>query len=264
MVRPGEVVIGRAVIADRVVLLTSDSVLVQVDATNRVNRVPLDSPPAKLWGLGAAGEHLYSVAGFVDLVRISEQGRVQRIARYERPVANLVDLQAGIGAQPAVDHPGTPLLWSSDEAAHLSPIGGATRRSLSLPRAEEGVLHLLSCSTPARVVCWLPGADDILALDERRLSPVVRLEGVRRVAPARLITQPNRRAIHDAVRTPGGSFIVLFDRDGRGAPALAEFDSSGTLRRWLGAPARVRFILDCDDARVRVVLTSGRLVEIAL
>ena len=264
VVRPGEVVIGRASVADGVVLLTSDSVLVHVDNASRIRRVTLETPPAKLWGLGSIGEQLYSIAGFVDLVRISSEGRVQRVARYERPVANLVDLPAGIGAQPAVDHPGTPLLWSSDEAAHLSPVGGATRRSLSLPRAEEGVLHLLSCSAPARVVCWLPGSDEVLSLDERGLLPAVRLDTVRRVAPARLITQPNRRAIHDAAQAPGGSFIVLFDRDGRDAPALAEFESSGKLLRWLESPARVRMILDVGAARLRVILASGRLVEIRL
>ena len=262
VIAPREIVIGRAATSDSVVMLTSESALVYVTA-DHVSRVQLDAPPAKLWGLGSIGDDLYSIAGFIDLVRLTRDRHVQRIARFERPVANLVDLPDGMAAQPAVDHPGTPLVWRAGVTARLAPIEGATRRSLGLPRAEEGVLHLLSCSASSRIVCWLPGSDEVLALDEHGLRPLARLNDVRRIAPARLIAQPNRRAIYDAVAA-GDSLLVLFDRDGRGEPALAQFDSGGTLVRWLHTPQRLRLLLDANATTLRAITVAGALVRVPL
>jgi hypothetical protein len=124
-------------------------------------------------------------------------------------------------------------------------------------------MHLLSCSLPGRVVCWLPGSDEVLELTDGGLFAIATLDGVRRIAPARLIEQPHRRAIHDVVLTPAGTLIVLFDRDRRG-PGLAEFDSGGKLLRRLETRLRIRMLLDANADRVRAVTSIGQIVEVSL
>lgn len=263
-VTPAEVIVGRALTRAGIVMLTDRNVLVRIDREGRVFRTRLEKPPAKLWGLGSQGGELFTVAGFIDLVRVSTSGTLEKTARYPNPIANLVDTETAFAAQLAVDVPGSPLLMTTDAAARLSALPGVDRHALGLPRAEEGVLHLLACSVPPRAVCWLPGSDEVLALEAGRLRPVARLEHVERIAPAAVLSQPTRRAIHDALELADGNFLVLARAAGSSRPRLVVHDPLGRALRVIPTHRPLRILLDESEHGVRAIDAGGRLIEVRL
>ena len=263
-VTPRDIIVGRATTPAGIVILTNEPALVRVDWEGRIFRSALQKPPAKLWGLASAGDELFSVAGFVDLVRVSSGGAVDKRARFPNPIANLVDTEDGMAAQLAVDAAGAALLMAADKGARLGAMPGMRRSAFGLSRAEEGVLHLLSCSAPPRVTCWLPGSDELLKVDERGVTAAARLEKVERITPARLIAQPARRAIHDALALPGDTFVVLLGRPGSSKPVITIFDGAGRLKREVATVRPLRVLLDQSERGVRAIDVDGRVIEVPL
>jgi hypothetical protein len=267
-VQSGETIIGRAALDSRIVLLTSEPALITVDLEARtLRRTPIArraGEPA-LWGLGESGGELHSIAGFSDLVRLGLDGSARHTARFQHAMGNLIDTAAGMAAQRAVDNPGTPLVWRVDASAGFSPMAGPRRQSLGMSRAEEGALHLLSCSVPPAVVCWLPGSNELLAIDRSQVSPVARIDTVVPIAPARLIAEPASRAIQDAVPTGRGTYVVLFrEHAHREHTVMAEFGARGERLRVLAAPEPLRLLLGVRSDVLIAVTVSGHLKEVPL
>ncbi|HUF24279.1 MAG TPA: hypothetical protein VMN81_09140 [Vicinamibacterales bacterium] len=264
----GDTVAGRAALGSRIALLTSEPALITADLDLRtLRRTPIARRAGEpnLWGLGESGGVLHSIAGFSELVRIAPDGSARHTARFQHAMGNLIDTAAGMAAQRAVDNAGTPLAWHVDTSAGLSPMAGPPRQSLGMSRAEEGALHLLSCSAPPAVVCWLPGSNELLTIDRNQVFPVARIDTVMPIAPARLIAEPSSRAIQDAVPTGRGTYIVLFrEYAQREQTVMGEFGARGERLRVLAAPEPLRLLLGVRDGLIVAIARSGRLVGVPL
>lgn len=266
-VRATERIVGRALTADRAVLLTNAPTLVSIplDSGRPVTTaLARDRAASRLWGLGEIDGRLYSVAGFMDLVTLSPQGIVTTTARFGRPIGNLLDTPSGMAGQLAMDDEGGALAWAVDAAAQLRPLPGAVRHALGGSRAEDSVLHLLSCSLPPRVVCWLPGSNQLFAMSAGRLDAAIELESVPWMSPARLLSSPNARVIQDALRLEDGSVLCIFrPAASSDRTALALFAGDGRLLRTLEPRQPLRVLLFSRGKRVVAVAASGQLVEVA-
>lgn len=265
-VRATERIIGRAMAADRAVLLTNAPALVSIPldagplATSAVAR---DRAASRLWGLGEVDGRLYSVAGFLELVTLSPHGTVATAARFGRPMGNLLDTASGMAGQLAMDDAGKPVAWVVDTAARLTVLSGAVRQALGGSRAEDGVLHVLSCSLPPRVVCWLPGSNQLFVLGGSRLDAALALESVPGIPPARLLSSPGARAIQDALWLDDGTVLCLFRPSGSSdRTSLALFAADGRLLRTIEPRAPLRLLLFNRRNHVVAVAASGHLVEI--
>jgi len=264
----GETVIGRAALDRRIVILTSEPALMTADLEARtLRRAPIArrAGDPSLWGLGEDAGVLFSVAEFSDLVRVGLDGSARHAARFQHAMGNLLDTAAGMAGQRAVDSAGTPLAWRVDASAGLSPMPGARRHPLGMSRAEEGALHLLTCSVPPEVVCWLPGSNELLTIDRGQVSPVARIDTVVPIAPARLIAEPASRAIQDAVPTGRGTYVVLFREQPHGEhTVMAEFGARGGRLRVLSAPEPLRLLLGVRNDAIFAITMSGHLKEVPL
>lgn len=260
-VSAGETIAGRALVAERIALLTTEPAVVWVDpATRAIGRQPLPAGESKLWGLGEIDGDLYSVAGFSELVRVRADGRVEPHAAFPQPVGNLIDTAEGMAAQYAVDQAGTALMWRASENGGLTPMHGTARRPLGMSRAEEGVLHVVTCSLPPATICWMPGSNQPLWLDGLELRVGPRLESVSAIEPARLLEQPAARVIHDALRTRDDTLIVLFT--GSKGAELAEFDRHGKRLRTFAAGEPLRILLAMGEGGIVALARSGRVTEV--
>lgn len=268
VVRPDERVVGRAVASGRVVLLTDAPALISIDPDRRVAtrlRVARDSASRKLWGLGETDGVLYSVEGFSDLTRLNADGTRTRAATFERPLGNLLDTHEGMAGQIALDGSSTPLVWSVGSNGSLQPIAGAVRQPHGVSRAEEGVLHLLSCSLPPRVVCWLPGVPQLFAFEGRRIDARMQLESVDGVIPVRLLERPDMKVIQDAFMTEQGTIVAAIRIEpARPATSLEEFAADGRHIRRIPAAAQIRVLLGTRAGQVLAITASGRLLGLPL
>ena len=261
-VNDNETIAGRALVAGRIALLTTGPAVVWIDpATRAIGRHPISQAgESKLWGLGEIDGNLYSVAGFSELVRVRADGRAEPHAAFPQPVGNLVDTAEGMAAQYAVDQAGTALMWRASATGGLTPMKGATRRPLGMSRAEEGVMHVVTCSVPPATICWMPGSNQPFWLDgfELRMGP--RLQSLSAIEPARLLEQPAARVIHDALPTRDDTLIVLFS--GSKGAELAEFDRDGKRLRTFAAEEPLRILLAMREGAIVGLARSGRVVEV--
>ncbi|HEX6324255.1 MAG TPA: hypothetical protein VFZ36_11060 [Vicinamibacterales bacterium] len=268
LLQAGEVVIGRAALDGRIVLLTTEPALITADLRTRgLQRTAIADRASgpKFWGLGEADGALYTVAGFTDLTRLEPDGSARHTARFQRPIGNLLDTEAGMAAQLAGDNPGGPLAWAVDPSAGMAALRGRLRSSLAMSRAEEGVLHLLTCSAPPRVLCWLPGTNELLTISNTHVSAVARLDTVASIAPARLLARPDQRAIQDALSTDRGTFLVLYRMPDEGDRVIAaEFGASGEQLRILTPAEPLRLLLGVHEDVVLAITTSGQVTEVRM
>lgn len=261
-VNAGETIAGRALVAGRIALLTTGPAVVWIDpATRAIGRHPIShTGGAKLWGLGEIDGDLYTVGGFSELVRVRADGRADPHAAFSQPVGNLIDTAEGMAAQYAVDQPGAALMWRATATGGLTPMNGATRRPLGMSRAEEGVMHVVTCSLPPATICWTPGSNQPFWLDGSELRNGPRLESISAIDPARLLEQPAARVIHDALRTRDDTLIVLFT--GSKGAELAEFDRGGKRLRTFSAAEPLRILLAMRDDAIVALARAGRVVEV--
>lgn len=261
-----ERVIGRARVGRHAVLLTDAPAMVTIDsASQSISRHVIVRQPgaAKLWGLGEINGALFSIEGFSDLLRVGITGTTQKVSSFDRPMGNLFDTQEGMAGQIAIDAPETPLAWSVDANAKLTPLSGVVRQGFGLSRAEESVVQLMTCSVPPRVLCWLPGSSQLLLLDREGIEGRVDLESVGSVTPARMLGHPEFRVIQDAIATARGTFIVSFREEaGEAKTALAEFGAKGHLLRRFSASHDIRLLLAEREGAMLAISSSGYLIEV--
>lgn len=199
----------------------------------------------------------------MDLVRLSPDGTRTRAAAFRKPMGNLFDTEDAMAGQIAIDDASMPLAWSIDEAGGMDALAGSVRQSLGASRAEEGVLHLLSCSVPPRVICWLPGSSQLFVLEDDRLEARLELESVASLSPARMLERPESRLIQDALRTEHGTIVAAVrDVPEKPGTTLAEYGAKGRLLRRLSPPAPLRLLVGSRAGTVFAITVSGRLVGV--
>ena len=264
-----ETIIGRASWDGRLAVLTSAPALVTIDpAARRTERVQVRGASRdvlELWGLGESGGKLYSISRFADLVRIDPDGRATVVTRLSRPFANLFDTEGGMAGQFAHDEAGRPLAWTVAADGALSPMNGPPRAPFSLSNAEAGVAHLLSCSTPPRVTCWLPGSAQPLSLTGDVLRAGPPLEGLTAAMATWVASGSAPQVIHDAIADEGRGLLVLHRGPGASdAQAVTLFDRDGRVSLTRAVPERLRMLVSISPTSVLAVGTSGMLVEVRL
>ncbi len=269
VLRGSDRVVGRAALGSQVVILTTEPALVRISPeSGEVSRHPIapqDRSGPKLWGLGAVDQTLYSVADFKRLVRLEivPAGFHPRIvAPFDHAVGNMIDTPGGMAVQRVVDDAGQPIAAAVNVRGEFETMAAPMRVAMGLARAEEGLMHLLACSVPPRVLCWMPGANVLLAVDDRGIRPVVTLAAVPRIAPGLLIARPTARAIQDALWISDDAVVVLFQDGEASASRLGEFDLSGRLRRELAPSEPLRLLVSQGASGILAITPSGRLTKV--
>ena len=270
VLRGADRVIGRAALGQQVVMLTNEPALIRIDAeSGRSTRQAVAGPDRakpRLWGLGQIAGGLYSINEFKRLVRldISASGVEARdVAQLARAAGNLIDTPSGMAVQFAADDPGEPIAAGLDQAGYLAAISAPARVPLGLQRAEEGLLHLLTCSAPPRVLCWTPGSNALLAADDRGIQPLVTIEVIPRIAPTLLIARPTARAIQDALWLGDDLVAVLFQDGDAAGTVLAEFNLAGRMVRQLQPQQPVRLLVSATRGGMLAITESGLLTQVS-
>ncbi len=262
-----ETIVGRATWHGNLALLTDVPALVVIDRVDgQVSRTMLttaDGAPLKPWGLGEAGGALYTVSDFVDLVKIGADGRTTRVGRLGRSLANLFDLDTGMAGQYASPDAGAALAVRVHADGVLSALRSPPRASHGLSTLEEGLLNLLSCSAPPRVICWLPARAALFEILDSALVPLADLERLPIGDPVLLVAGNGHRAIDDAIAAERGTYLILHPVPGApGQQRLTTFDSRGrqTHTRPLDEPLRI--LLAVEGKTVVALARSGAMVSI--
>lgn len=242
-------------------LLTDAPALVAVDrATGAIAYTALEVPPDTTfapWGLAETGSELFTISEFVRLMRVTPDGAIAEAATLERPVANLVDLPGGMAAQLSSEPDGAPLVVALDDSGRMSALESPARADLGLTPAEESLLHLLACSTPPRVVCWLPHDSRLLVFESGALTELAILEGLEQVPAATFISRLDRRVITDAVATDDGRFVVLHEGRAESSQQITTFDSRGGRLTSMPAPEPLRVLVASQGDEILVIGRNG-------
>lgn len=265
VLRPAETVIGRARSGGMVMMLTDAPALLTFAADGqRATRVPLPSTPALagLWGLGEVDGRLFSVSRFDRLMEIHDDGRIVEVAELERPVANLIDIEAGMVAQLAGGNPGDALTMKLDVAGRMSQHDTPVRQALNVSPAEQTMVNLLSCSVPPRSVCWLPATPRILEWSGDRLGDGAVLAGVSPVSATLLVAEPERRVVEDVLVDASGRYLVLRNESG-GRQRLSWHTRDGQPGGELVIGEPLRLLVAVAGDRVSAVTRAGRLTALA-
>lgn len=247
-------------------LLTDAPALVAVDrATGTIAytaiEVPSDTAFAP-WGLAEAGGELFTISEFVRLMRVTPDGSIAEVAAIERPVANLIDLPDGMAAQLSSEPDGAPLVVALDSGGRMSMLESPARVDLGLTPAEESLLHLLACSTPPRVVCWLPHDSRLLVFDSGALAEAPVLEGLEPVPAATFISRLDRRVITDAVAADDGRFVVLHEGRTESSQQITTFDPRGRRLTSIPAPEPLRVLVATEGDEILVIGRNGQASRI--
>lgn len=258
-VRSSETIIGRAAWQGRVVMLTDAPALISIDpAAFALTRTELSAdgvPADRLWGLAEQDGRLFTIAAFFTLVEVvttDGKARLVKVAALQRPVANLIDLDAGMGAQPVDSTAGAPLLETLDLRGRLHPYPSPLRAAIGLTPGEENLMHLLSCSLPPDPVCWLPADPRLFEASEHALTGGPSLSVSMAGDAAQIAALTSRRVFDDILRAADGGFIVLHVEEG-GAQRLSRFGPDG---------ARVTGIAPAEPLRLLVAATAGKVVAL--
>lgn len=270
VLRGSDRVVGRAALGSDIAMLTNEPALIRIHATSgELSRHSIrgrDGAKPGLWGLGAIGDALYSVADFKRLVRI-ESGdagfQTRDVAQLDHAAGNVLDAPSGMFGQRVVDEPGRPVAARLDGDGKFHPIDAPARVSMGLARAEEGLLHLLTCSVPPRAICWMPGSNDILALDDSGLRHLATLHAVPRIAPTLLIARPTARAIQDALWMSDDLLVVLFQDGGDAGTVMASFDRSGRMVQRIRSLQPLRLLVAEAEGAVLAITREGTLARVA-
>lgn len=263
--RATETVIGRALWQGQDMLLTDAPALLAVDrVTGAVVHTAIETPPDDRfapWGLAEAGGSLFTISGFVRLMRVTPAGSIEEVATLDRPLANLVDLPDGMAAQLASEPPGSPLVVSLTGTGRIAPLGSPARADLGVTPAEESLLHLIACSTPPRVICWLPNENRLLAFGNGSLVDAAILEGLEQIPAAALISRLDRRVITDAVATDDGRFVVLHGGHAVASQQVTTFDARGRRFASMPAPEPLRLLVASEGGELLAISREGRMTR---
>ena len=210
------------------------------------------------WGLAEIGDALFTVSDFRHLTRVTREGSLEEVATLSRPLANLIDLPSGMAAQLSSEAAGSPLLVSLAATGDISPLESPARAAVGLTPAEESLLHLLACSAPPRVVCWLPGENRLLAFADGALVEGAILEGLDPISPAILISQLDRRLIVDVVVTDSGHIVVLHGGHNGDPQHVTTFDAQGRRVGSAPAPEPLRVLVSAERSEILAISREGR------
>ena len=266
--KPAETIVGRAAWNGRTAVLTDAPALLVIDPRSRtLSRRALSIAPSTsstLWGLGEDGGSLFTVSAFSDLVRIDADGLATAVARVERPLANLFDLDDGMGGQYASADSALSLAVRVRPDGSLVPLHGPPREKFGLSPIEEGILNLFSCSGAPRVVCWRPGRGTLFEFTSSGLWPSAELEGLPQMQPA-LIVAGNARAIDDVIASVDGNYLVLHSALGTpGRQQLTTFDSDGRQVGSMQPQIPLRLLLSKERISVVAMARTGEIVKLDL
>ena len=263
---PAETIVGRATWRGRLVLLTDAPALILVaPADGTAARTPIaipDGSPFSPWGLGEADEALFTVSGFSTMWRLSPEGRAVEPISLERAVTNLVDLPIGMAAQLAAPASGSPLAVLLSGSGRVLPLASPARAPLGLSSPEENLLHLLSCSTPPRVICWLPNDPRMIEYRDNALMTAVSLDSFDRMPSASFINRLETRPIVDAVLADDDAYVVL-QNDESGAPRrIGVFDLAGRRLAAIDISEPARLLVRADRREVIALTRDGRALRV--
>ncbi len=261
---PTETIVGRARWQGKLVLLTDGPALVTIEPAGGVVRVPVEGPRGAFdpWGLAESDGKLFTVAGFSTLMQVSADGAVSDPVPLELPLTNLVDLPDGMAVQAAGANAGASLLMHVNGAGRLLPLRSPPRRRFGLTAAEENLLHLLSCSAPPQVICWLPNDDHLFAFDNDELREVLRLADLRVIADDQFLQNLDLRVITDALVSAEGEYLVLHDDAGSSAvQMISSFDADGRKIGAISAPEPLRLLVAATAREAEALSRAGYLLR---
>ena len=266
--KPTETIVGRAAWNGRTAVLTDAPALIVIEPRTRtLSRRALSIAPGtspNLWGLGEDDGSLFTVSAFADLVRIEGDGRATAVARVERPLANLFDLDDGMGGQYASGDGGLSLAVRVRADGSLVPLHGPHRETFGLSPVEEGILNLFSCSSAPLVVCWRPGRGILFEFTASTLLPSADLERLPEMPPA-LVVAGNARAIDDVIASADGGFLVLHSTLGNpGRQQITTFHRSGTQVGSMALEIPLRLLLSRERRSVVALARTGEIVSLDL
>ncbi|MDQ3169773.1 MAG: hypothetical protein M3Q55_06520 [Acidobacteriota bacterium] len=267
--RSTETIVGRAAWNGQIVLLTDARALLVIDPVaalvSRREVVARDGTQLKPWGLAAADGALFTVSGFFDLMRIDAAGNATRAARFERPIANLLNLDDRMAAQYAAGDAGSPLAVQVGPSGRFTPLRSPPRVSFGLSSVEDEVLHLLSCSAPPRVVCWLPHRAALFEMAGTALVAGADLEGFAEADVTQVMSGRTHRLIDDVLADETGNYLVLHRAyDGAGQQALTWFDRLGRRRRTRRLEEPLRLLLAGGGRSALALSRRGVLTTVKL
>ena len=259
--RETETIIGRASWRGQDMLLTDAPALLAINrVTGALGRTSImASPDVRFapWGLAEVDDALFTVSGFRRLTRLAPDGSVAEVATLSRPLANLIDLPEGMAAQLSSEPAGSPLLVRLRGSGDISALESPARAAAGLTPAEESLLHLVACSAPPRVICWLPNDNRLLVFAGGALVEGPALEGLDPIPAATLISQLDRRVIVDAMATDDGHFVVLHGGYDESFQHVTTFDLRGRRVGSAPAPEPLRVLVSSERREILAISRNG-------
>ena len=272
-----EVIAGRADDEGDVVLLMGGTELVRLDPLRRqVARTPLAiAPGQECWGLARlTSGALFTIEGRHTLARLDRAGHI--VARTTLAAAHFGLVSAGdrLAYQEAdFTPPGPALRVEAADGSRSAWSAIATRTFPHLARASVAALNMISCgaSATAEHACWFPDEDAVFLVKDNGDTRRVQAAGLEIVPPEMLLTSDNpRRPVRDAYVDAGGRIWIL----SRGAPPagraevpggwiVASYDADGKTRGQARLSEAARLIVRVDARRILLLLSSGKVGEVA-
>ena len=200
---------------------------------------------------------IWTLVGRDELVEISE-GRAGRRLALPAPAVALYGAGARLVYQAVDFDPPAPALLAMQPGGADRQVWGPLRtRMFGRSRAENMVLNLVVCGLGSGgfTPCWFVVGDEVAVIDTAGGGSVVRLEGVRAIAPDDvLVGDVSARPLRDVFARASDDVWVL------GADVVAEPDEASAPRWQIVAfdgPGRVRQVKPLEKAcRIFLAMTA--------
>lgn len=271
-----EVIAGRAE-DDEVVLLAGGVDLLRIDVAGRSwRRAQLGIAAGEsCWSLARLADgSLWTLKGRRTLARIGGDSRIAEEVTLPAPHFGVFAADDRLIFQEAVfTAPGPALLAGSPGGGTRVPWSGiVTRRFDRLARASAAVLNMVSCGASAtrERPCWFPDEAAVFLVTSEGVTRRVMLRGLEVPAPETLLTTDNPpRPVRDAVVDAHGGLWILSSGstpaaavEAPGGWLLAHYDKEGDPKGTLRLEEAARQILQVDDRRLVLLLSSGYVGEV--
>ncbi len=274
VVREDEGVLGRVVVGEVVLLLTTDRRIVRFDSRDTASvSIPLEGvrEDEDLTGFGALADgSLWTLSGWTTLLRIDSLGRVMNRTELARQYTGL---HSGFGRlifQPLDFAGGTPALVTilTVDAEAAVPWGTLRVRTGSEAGPIRLGLSLAKCGLAAggRMPCWLAGDAAVELINDGGEASKVPLPSLEKfVIDSTAFTSHPHRVIRDAWLTSEELWILSradLDEmpDRRGQHGLWRFSTAGEVIGRYRLPTAARLILGVAGSEVRLLTSSGDIV----